>query len=467
MRVVVMSGRRLFGESVAAVLRVHADVSAVEPVTSAERLLQACERADFDVAVLDADRDATAVLPVCQRLRERHDPIFLVVVYDKLSPTALSALRQEGVNALVPVSRGLATLVATVRFRRAGSPGRQPTGLSRRQHDVLMLLQSGHSVPEIAALLDISPGTVENHKRRMYAKLDAQTTGHAVARAAEYGMLSAGVAPPPPGMDHQQPARHPDAAAGHALLVLVHAAGSAVVHQAIEVLVRHQIPVFHEHLSPSSRADHWARWYRGPLVVLLVDPAEDDWRNAAGQVRPIVVHYSSPAGPAQVEDAFGRGAAAVLPAGWLDGRLVHLLGVVSAGCRVVERVHAAPPLSGLRVHPKEPNPTPDLTARECDILRSIACGHTVRETARTLGIAAKTVENAQSYLFRKLGAHNRPSALVAAHSLGLLPNLPTRAAGHVLPRRPGAGVAGHPPNHPPAHPPSRPAHRELTAPAAS
>jgi two-component system, NarL family, nitrate/nitrite response regulator NarL len=444
MRVVVMSGRRLFGDSVAAVLRVHSDVSAVDPVTSPERLLSACERTDFDVAVLDADRDAAAVLPLCQRLRERFRSIFLVVVYDKLSPAALSALRMDGVNALVPVSRGLATLVATVRFRRAGSPSRQPVGLSRRQRDVLMLLGSGHSVPEIAALLDISPGTVENHKRRMYAKLDAQTTGGAVARAAEFGMLGDGSGPPEDDADQQQPARHPDAKAGHALIVVVHGTSDAVVNQAVEVLIRHRIPVFHEYLSRSSRSDHWSRWHRGPLVLLLVDPAEDGWRNALGQARPIIVHYSTPADPAQIDDAFSRGAAAVLPAGWLDHRLVHLLSVVSAGCRVVERTHGAPHLLGLRMHPTEPNPTPDLTARECDILRSIACGHTVRETARTLGIAAKTVENAQSYLFRKLGAHNRPSALVAAHALGLLPNLPAGPAGRLLPRRPPGGLAARP-----------------------
>ena len=63
---------------------------------------------------------------------------------------------------------------------------------------------------------------------------------------------------------------------------------------------------------------------------------------------------------------------------------------------------------------------PALTARESDILRSIAAGHTVRQTARSLGIAEKTVENTQARLFRKLGAHNRAGALAAAHGWGLI-----------------------------------------------
>ena len=63
---------------------------------------------------------------------------------------------------------------------------------------------------------------------------------------------------------------------------------------------------------------------------------------------------------------------------------------------------------------------PELTPRECDVLRSIADGHTVRQSARALGIATKTVENTQARLFRKLGVRNRNGALMAAHAIGLL-----------------------------------------------
>lgn len=61
-----------------------------------------------------------------------------------------------------------------------------------------------------------------------------------------------------------------------------------------------------------------------------------------------------------------------------------------------------------------------LTPRENDILRSIALGHTVRQTARALAIAEKTVENTQARLFLKLGTHSRAGAVAAAYRLGLL-----------------------------------------------
>lgn len=62
-----------------------------------------------------------------------------------------------------------------------------------------------------------------------------------------------------------------------------------------------------------------------------------------------------------------------------------------------------------------------LTSREIDILLSIGRGESVKQTASTLGISAKTVENLQSRLFRKLDVRNRAQAFAQAHAMGLLP----------------------------------------------
>jgi DNA-binding NarL/FixJ family response regulator len=61
-----------------------------------------------------------------------------------------------------------------------------------------------------------------------------------------------------------------------------------------------------------------------------------------------------------------------------------------------------------------------LSAREHEILGSIADGHTVRETAQRLGVAVKTVENLQGRLFSKLGTHNRSQTLTTAYRMGLV-----------------------------------------------
>ncbi|HJR25601.1 MAG TPA: helix-turn-helix transcriptional regulator, partial [Acidimicrobiales bacterium] len=62
----------------------------------------------------------------------------------------------------------------------------------------------------------------------------------------------------------------------------------------------------------------------------------------------------------------------------------------------------------------------DLTPRERQILLSIDRGESVKQTARSLGISPKTVENLQSRLFSKLDVRNRAQAVSHAHGLGIL-----------------------------------------------
>ena len=65
-------------------------------------------------------------------------------------------------------------------------------------------------------------------------------------------------------------------------------------------------------------------------------------------------------------------------------------------------------------------PRAELTSREFDILASVDRGESVKQTARTLGISVKTVENLQTRLFRKLDVRNRAQAVAVAHARGLL-----------------------------------------------
>ncbi|MEH1128325.1 LuxR family transcriptional regulator [Micromonospora sp. CPCC 206061] len=95
---------------------------------------------------------------------------------------------------------------------------------------------------------------------------------------------------------------------------------------------------------------------------------------------------------------------------------------VATQCQAVARAAALGlvPTRRVPVRPDQPLRIPELTGREADILRSIAMGHSVRQTAALLAIAEKTVENTQARLFLKLGTHNRAGAIGAAHGLGML-----------------------------------------------
>ena len=70
---------------------------------------------------------------------------------------------------------------------------------------------------------------------------------------------------------------------------------------------------------------------------------------------------------------------------------------------------------------------PGLTAREIEVLRLIAAGHTAREAARLLDIAPKTADNHIQNLYSKIGVSTRAGAALYALEHGLA-GLPDRAS---------------------------------------
>jgi len=120
------------------------------------------------------------------------------------------------------------------------------------------------------------------------------------------------------------------------------------------------------------------------------------------------------------------GASALVAADRIDDHFLAVLRMVSQGYLVVDSRPMRPLLGAARVrwdeHATGPVGLPELTSRESDILSSMAQGHSIRQAARALGIAPKTVENVQTRLFRKLGVRNRSGALAVADAFGLLPS---------------------------------------------
>jgi PAS domain S-box-containing protein len=63
---------------------------------------------------------------------------------------------------------------------------------------------------------------------------------------------------------------------------------------------------------------------------------------------------------------------------------------------------------------------PDITRREAEVLRLLACGLSNKTIAETLGISATTVRNHIEHLLAKLGVHSKLEAVVYAAKSDLL-----------------------------------------------
>jgi DNA-binding NarL/FixJ family response regulator len=415
-RVAVQSPRRLLRDTLAACLAIRPGVTVVGKVAEADAIRALCELRRPDVVIVDAGCRLGEIALLMRSLLRSFPELSVIVTYRAAAEADVAAAVAAGIGALVPESHGLAAVLALLGRRRAleARPGRG--GMTDRELEIVVLTGSGHSVPEIGDLLGISSLRVENLKRSVYAKLDVSSGAQAVSRLSSLGMLDRRA---------QAPAQPRATADGFEILTVLAGRDPDTIDEVAALLVAGRLP-FVLVREPAPLADeHWARWHRGPIVAALVDPQPPDWDMAAELGVPAILVHTAPVGPPELAEALARGATAQVPAERLDAHFCAVLRMVGLGYLVVDSVAMRPVIGAAAARWDKDAPgglgLPELTARESDVLCAVARGLSIRQAARLLGIAPKTVENVQTRLFRKLGVRNRSGALAVADAFGLVP----------------------------------------------
>jgi len=418
-RVAIKSERRLFRDALATCVAAQPEFSVVGHVADVSDLLFLVDLRRPDVVLFDLGPSVRPTVDELLILRERFDLAHVVLVYERLNPAELAAVWQAGVGTVVPCSHGLDALLVVLQRYAAGHsefdgpPSEGAAGLTDQEREIITLVSAGHTAVRIAELLDISLHTVDNCKRRIYQKLEVGSQSHAVARAAVLGIVERPVLA-------LNRVNEPNGTNGGALYAVVGGRDSPT-RQAVVSTLRDAGIAFSVHGRPAGTDGA-----RTPTLLVLVDPDGPDWPDVDAPPLPVVLVHSAPLCKATVISALVRGLAGIVPGDRATQELVPVLRLAAHGYLVLDHAEARTFIDAAWARRAEPESgLPDLTARECDILRSIASGHTVRQTARSLGIAEKTVENTQARLFRKLGVRNRAGALATAYALGLL-DLPIR-----------------------------------------
>lgn len=296
------------------------------------------------------------------------------------------------------------------------SPPAVPPLLTDREMMIVFLMSVGHTASEIATLLELRPRTVENRKRSIYEKLGVGNQSHAVAKAIRLGLLQPG---PPPTLPRLGPVPHKHVGEpGRALLAVLLGPAGKDRDEIGQQLISERVPLVAAMKREDLIRDHWVWWQRGPIVVVLVDPGPEDWAATIALGAPtVIVRNRDVPERLAIADALTRQASGLVAKADAAAGLAAILSAVVQGLMVMSWGYAR---VLLKWAPTPSRTVPKLTAREYDILGSIARGHTIRQTARTLGIAVKTVENTQARLFRKLGVRNRMETLSTADALGLI-----------------------------------------------
>jgi DNA-binding NarL/FixJ family response regulator len=159
------------------------------------------------------------------------------------------------------------------------------------------------------------------------------------------------------------------------------------------------------------------------LGMPRMDGVEAIRRVVAARPSTRVVVRSMHAGPEHVRPALRAGAHGYVVKGAGLGDLVTAIRAVHAGERFLDAAAAAAVREGDAGAPDE---LAALTAREREVLRLVALGHTNKSIASELELSPKTVDAHRTNLMRKLGIHDAQGLTRLAMRRGLVDDDPAR-----------------------------------------
>lgn len=184
--VAVHSRCRLAGEALAASLAAQPGVHVVGSTQQWAHLTGVCRLRTPQVIIVDDPDDVEAAMAHIYRMSVRW-PVGRVIFLTGSTPPASTTHWQ-----FIPQTRGLGALISALRaYRetRPETPRARGARLTDRELQVLTMVSSGMTAPQIASELDIGERSVENHKRRIYAKLGAHSQAHAIGTIAALGVI--------------------------------------------------------------------------------------------------------------------------------------------------------------------------------------------------------------------------------------------------------------------------------------
>jgi DNA-binding NarL/FixJ family response regulator len=411
--VVLQHQNRLVREMLAGHLVREPGISLAGTAPSGPELIQLCTLRKPTVAVFEADAPRWSNERLVSLLLQSGRDIRMVGVHDALPTAYVIRAYEAGVSALVSYTSGLEALLDAVKnpllpVEAARAKRMDGHTLTERELQVLYLISAGYPPKQVAAELGISLHTVENHKQRIFAKLDVHNQAHAAASAVRLGLLPRSV--PMPRQEPRLPRRR------RRISVEVRDPTGRLADRIREVLEEHHLPVREDTDEPQTDSPD-----QDLVITIVVDPGEHDWPIPDGRRAELVVAVTTREPKRSDVTKALSGGIATIPSSRMDDLLVPAIRATAQGYVLVNSSYVRA-LMG-------PSHSTNggwqrwelaLTPREREILNSIGRGHATKQTARLLGISIRTVENLQSNLFRKLRVHSRAAALVAAHDLGLL-----------------------------------------------
>jgi two-component system, NarL family, nitrate/nitrite response regulator NarL len=205
--VLVADDHPVYREGVTRAVRSRPEFELVGEVADGRAALGAIRDRAPDVAVLDVEMPSLGGVEVARAVARDERRTHVVLLSAHLESDTVYGAVASGVraylskswsadricDALVAVSRGEVVLPEEVQaglaaaIRSHAKPSRP--SLSRREHEVLVLIADGLTAPAVGERLHVSPATVKTHLKTLYEKLGVSDRAAAVAEAMRRGLI--------------------------------------------------------------------------------------------------------------------------------------------------------------------------------------------------------------------------------------------------------------------------------------
>jgi DNA-binding NarL/FixJ family response regulator len=207
-RILLGDDHAMFSEGLRRILEPQFEI--VGTAEDGLELVAAAERLRPEVVVADVSMPLLNGIGATRHLQKMANPPKVLLLTMHADPTLATQGFKAGASAYVlkssPASEILTAIQETLRGRMYISPGvtggilgeltrsrEQPVKpapeLTPRQREVLQLIAEGKSPKEIAAILNVSPRTIEFHKYRIMETIGARTIAELTRYAVAHGIV--------------------------------------------------------------------------------------------------------------------------------------------------------------------------------------------------------------------------------------------------------------------------------------
>jgi DNA-binding NarL/FixJ family response regulator len=208
-RVLIADDHKIMVEGLKKLLSPEFEIAGA--VEDGRELVKAAERLRPDVIVADISMPHLNGIEAVRQIKKVHEEIkvvFLTMLPDVVyaanafkagasgyvlkhsAPDELVAAIQAALQGKTYVTPLIAGKLLQAYEKGASGQGESLSRLSSRQREVLQLLAEGHSVKEIAAILNVSAKTVEYHKYQMMEDLGIRTLAELIRYAVKQGVAA-------------------------------------------------------------------------------------------------------------------------------------------------------------------------------------------------------------------------------------------------------------------------------------